>query len=50
MVRHDLVQRVIEAYAEDEDPDVLNRLSTKRAVELMQEDALPVDASGDDDA
>lgn len=50
VVRHDLVQRVIEAYAEDEDPDVLNRLSTKRAVELMQEDALPVDASGDDDA
>jgi phosphate starvation-inducible protein PhoH and related proteins len=42
VVRHDLVQRVIEAYAEDEDPDVLNRLSTRRAVELMQEDALPV--------
>lgn len=48
VVRHDLVQRVIEAYAEDEDPDVLNRLSTKRAVELMQEDALPVDDAGGD--
>ncbi|MFU8828413.1 MAG: PhoH family protein [Phycisphaerales bacterium] len=42
VVRHDLVQRVIEAYAEDEDPDILNRLSTRRAVELMQEDALPI--------
>lgn len=48
VVRHDLVQRVIEAYAEEEDPDVLNRLSTKRAVELMQEDALPVDDAGGD--
>lgn len=45
VVRHDLVQRVIEAYAEEEDPDVLNRLSTKRAVELMQEDALPVEGA-----
>ena len=48
VVRHDLVQRVIEAYAEEEDPDILNRLSTKRAVELMQEDALPVDDAGGD--
>ena len=45
VVRHDLVQRVIEAYAEEEDQDVLNRLSTKRAVELMQEDALPVEGA-----
>ncbi|MFI4854994.1 MAG: PhoH family protein [Phycisphaerales bacterium JB065] len=42
VVRHDLVQRVIEAYADNGDPDVLNRLTTKRAVELMQDDALPV--------